>query len=135
MGIYASNLMLEGSLSLLIWALIAIEAVLEIEPWTTTSGAASLLRQTGLGVDDTVAASGGLDDIGVLFLEKGEVALSVPHPWRISGEEKIHLFERALVGFGVESPNHGKSDDVGGTEDVVGFLIKSCKHDRAKESL
>ena len=79
-------------------------------------------RQTGLWVDDGMAALGCLDERWVLLLEQLEGALGFPGPDAVRCKDKVHFFQGALVGFGVESPDHGDGNDIGGTENVVGLL-------------
>ena len=90
-------------------------------------------HHASLRVDDGVTALGGLDEIGVLLLEDGEVALGLPIPDAVGGEEQIHFLERALVGLRVEGPHHGDGDDVAGAEDVVGVLIEGGEDDGQQE--
>lgn len=90
-------------------------------------------RETSLGIEDGVTALGSLDELGVLLLEDLEVPLGLPVPDAVGCEEQIHFLECALVGLWVQGPDHGKSDDIGSGEDVVGLLIQSLEHDRAKE--
>lgn len=92
------------------------------------------LTNTVLGVNDRVAARSSLSDLRVLLLEDGEVALGFPVEDAVGGEEKVHFLEGALIGFGVEGPDHGDGDDVAGTEDVVGLFAERFEHDRAEES-
>lgn len=97
------------------------------------TGNAVLLGQTSLRVEDRVAALSSLDKLRVLLLEDAEVALGLPIPWAVSGEEKVHLLKSALVGLGVQGPHHGKGDEIGGGEDVVSLFVESLEHDGAKE--
>ena len=76
-----------------------------------------------------------LDEIGILLLEDGEVLLGLPVPDAVGSEEKIHFLERALVGLGVEGPDHGNGDQVAGGEDVEGVFVERVEHDWAKEHL
>lgn len=92
------------------------------------------LANTMLGVNDGVAASSSLSDFGVLLFEDGEVALGFPVEDAVRSEKQVHLLKGALVRFGVESPDHGDSDDVAGAEDVVGLLAEGLEHDGAEES-
>lgn len=98
-----------------------------------TCNAALLLGQTSLRVEDRVAALRSLDKLGVLLLENTEVALGLPVPWAVSGEEEIHFLKSALVGLRVQGPHHGKGDEIGGGEDVVRLFIESLEHDGAEE--
>ena len=79
--------------------------------------------KTRLRVDDGVAALGSLDEVGILFLEDGEVLLGFPVPDAVGGEEQVHFFESALVGFGVEGPDHGDGDEIAGGKDVEGVFV------------
>ena len=90
--------------------------------------------ETSFGIEDGVTALSSLDELGVLLLEDLEVPLGLPVPDAVGCEEQIHFLESALVGLGVQGPDHGKSEDICGGEDVVGFLVQSLEHDRAKES-
>lgn len=62
-----------------------------------------------------------------------EVLLCVPVPGSIGGEEEVHFLEGALVGLGVERPNHGERDGVRDTENVKGLLADGLEHDGAEE--
>ena len=93
----------------------------------------SLLRQSSLGIDDGMAALGGLDQLRVLLLEERKVPFRFPVPDAVGSEEEVHFFERALVRFGVEGPDHGEGDQIGCGEDVVGVLVQGLEHDRAEE--
>ena len=75
-----------------------------------------------------MATLSGLDKLWILFLEELEVALSLPGPDAVGGEDEVHFFECALVGFWVQSPNHGDSDNVGSAENVIGLLVQSIEH-------
>lgn len=90
--------------------------------------------KASLGVEDGVAALSGLDELGVLLLKDLEVALGLPVPDAIGCEEQVHLLESALVGFRVQSPDHGDGDGVGGGENIVCFFVDSLEHDGAEES-
>ena len=74
-----------------------------------------------------MATLGGLDELGVLFLEKFVVFLGFPSPDAVGSEDQVHLFQSALVGLGVESPDHGNGDHVGSTEDVVGLFTEGLE--------
>ena len=98
-----------------------------------TTGNATATK-TSFRVDNRMSALSSLDEIGVLLLKDGEVSLSVPIPDGIGSKEQVHFFKRALVGFGVQGPNHGDSDDVTSTEYVERLFTQSGEHDRAKKS-
>ena len=87
----------------------------------------------GLRIDDGVPALRGLDEVGVLLLEDGEVALGVPVPDGVGREEQVHLLERALVRLRVEGPDHGDGDDVARAEDVVRVLVQGGEDDGEEE--
>lgn len=124
--------MLEGLL-LLVGVLVVSERV-DVQAHVPGHAALSSgLGETGLGVDDGVAALGGLDELRVLLLEDGEVLLGFPVPDAVRGEEEVHLLEGALVGLGIEAVDHGQSDDVGDTEDVVGLLLEGLEDDGKQE--
>lgn len=76
----------------------------------------------------------GLHKLGVLFLEKSELTFSFPIPDAITREQKVHFFERALVRFRIQSPDHGNSDNVTRGKDVICFFVESFEHDGAKKS-
>lgn len=99
----------------------------------TASDAAAADGKAGLGIEDGVTALGGLNELGVLLLEDLEVALSLPVPDAVRCEEQVHFLKSALVGFGVQSPDHGNGDGVGGGEDVVSLLVESLEHDGAEK--
>ncbi|KFY53226.1 hypothetical protein V497_08388 [Pseudogymnoascus sp. VKM F-4516 (FW-969)] len=68
-----------------------------------------------------------------LIHEDLELLLRVPVPRRVSREEKIHLLERALVGFRIQSPHHRQGDGIRNTEDIQRLLANSLKHNRAEK--
>ena len=90
-------------------------------------------RETSLGVNNRVSARSRLHKIRVLLLEKTEVALRFPIPGAIGREEQIHFLQGTLAGFGIECPDHGDSDNVGGSEDIVRLLIEGLEHDGAEQ--
>lgn len=94
---------------------------------------AAAFGEASLRVDDGVAARGRLDQIRVLLLEEAEVAFGLPVPGAVGREQQVHFLEGALTGLGVEGPDHGEGDDVGGGEDVVGLLLEGLEHDGQKE--
>ena len=91
----------------------------------------SAFRHHRLRIDDAVASRGGLNHIGVLRFEDGEFFLGFPVEPRIGSKEKIHLFQTALIGFGVKSPDYGNSESVARTENVKSLLSDMLKHDGA----
>lgn len=93
----------------------------------------SRLGKTRLGVDDRLAALGGLHELGVLLLEDREVLLGLPIPDAVGGEEEVHLLEGALVRLGVQAVDHGQRDDVGDAEDVIRLLLESFEDDGKDE--
>ena len=126
--------MLEG---LLLFVSVLVAVGLEcVDVQAHVSGNATLsssLWKTGLGVDYGGTALGGLNKLRILFLEDGKVPLSLPVPDAVGGKEQIHFFKCALVGFGVQAVDHGKGNDVGNAEDVIGLLFESLEDDREKE--
>lgn len=98
------------------------------------AGLGSYNGKPGLGFDDGVATLGSLDQLRVLFLEQAEVAFGFPGPDAVGGEDEIHLLKGALVGFGIQGPDHGDSDDVGGTKDIVSLLFESSEDVRQHHS-
>ena len=92
-----------------------------------------LLGQASLGVEDRVATLSSLDKLRVLLLEDAEVPLGLPVPRAVSSEEKVHLLKSALVGLGVQGPDHGKSNEIGGGKDIVCLFVKGLEHNRAEE--
>lgn len=126
--------MLERLLFLVYVFGIAHSAVVEgISVQAHATGNAAPPGQTSLRVEDGVAALSSLDKLRVLLLEDFEVALSIPVPWAVSGEEKVHFLKSALVGLRVQSPHHGNGDEIGGGEDVVCLFVESLEHDGAEE--
>ena len=81
-----------------------------------------------------MATLGSLDKVWILFLQEAEVLLRFPIPWAVGSEEQVHFFQSALAGFGVQGPNHGDGDNIGGGENVVSLLVEGLEHDRAEES-
>ena len=78
--------------------------------------AALPLDLASLRINDRVAALSSLDELRVLLLEDLKVALSLPVPDGVGGEDEIHLLERALVGFWVERPDDNDRSGVDGAE-------------------
>ncbi len=78
---------------------------------------------TVLGIADAVTTA-SLEEFGVLLLEDGEVSLGFPVPDGVGGEDEIHFFEAALVGFGVEGPDHYECEGVDGTEEVERLFVE-----------
>ena len=95
--------------------------------------AAAADRETGLGVEDGVTTLGSLDELRILLLENLEVLLSLPVPDAVGREKQIHLFEGALVGLGIQGPDHRNRDRVRCGKDVVRLFVESLEHDGAKE--
>ena len=90
-------------------------------------------REPSLRINDRMAASGSLHELGVLLLEKTEIALRLPVPGAIGREQEIHFLKGTLAGLGVERPDHRQGDDVRGGKDVVGLLVESLEHDGAEQ--
>lgn len=76
-----------------------------------------------------------MDYVRVLFLENGEVLLRVPVPDAVTGKDKVHLLERALVGLWVERPDYDDRQNIDATEDVERLLIQSFEDRREKQGL
>ena len=132
-----SNLTVLESLLLdlsIIMTMTVVERV-DIKAHVATDASLALAHDPSVRVDDVVAVLRGLDELGVLFLEQGEVALRLPVPDAVGGEEEVHLLEGALVRFRVEGPDHGDGDGVAGGEDVEGPLLEGVEHDGAEEGL
>lgn len=132
--VQTSLTVLEG-LFLAIVVIVMASELVDVQTHIAPHAALPLGRKTGLRIDDGVAALGSLHEFGVLFLEQGEVALSLPVPDAIGREEEIHLFQRALVGLGVQGPNHRDCDGVAGCEDVECLFSQRFEHDRVQETL
>lgn len=131
---YLRLTVLEGLLLHLIVPMMSPELV-DIQTHIARDAPLPLGRETGLGIDDGVAALGSLYEFGVLLFEQGEVALGLPVPDAVGREEEVHLFKRALVGFGVQGPDHRDRDGVAGCEDVEGLFAQGLEHDGQKQSL
>ena len=91
--------------------------------------------EPGLGIHDAGAALSCLHKLRVLLLEDLEVALGLPVPDGVGGEDEIHFLEGALVGFGVEGPDDEESGDVDGAEEVEGFFVEGGKDCGEEEDL
>lgn len=90
---------------------------------------------SSLSVQEAVLPTGRLNIPRVLSLETRKGALRIPHPGCLSREKHIHVLQRALVTFWVQSPDHGDRDDVADAEDVQGLFADGAEHHRAKEGL
>jgi len=124
---------LEGLLFLISVLTVSLQSV-DIQTHATRHAALPAgLGKTSLGVNDRLAALGSLDELGVLLLEDGKVLLGFPVPNTVGGEEEVHLLKSALVGLRVKAVDHGQSDDVGNTEDVVSLLLESLEDDGKEE--
>lgn len=125
--------MLEGLLLLVRVFAVGLQSV-DIQAHATRNAALpAALGQTSLWVNDRLATLSSLDKLGVLLLENGEVLLGFPIPDAVRGEEKVHFLKSALVGLGVQAVDHGQSNDVGDTEDVVSLLLESLEDDWKEE--
>ena len=125
--------MLEGLLLLV--AILVVSKSVHIQAHVPGNAAlSSRLGKTSLRIDDRLATLSGLDELGVLLLEDGEVPLRFPVPDAVSGKEKVHLLKSALVGLGIQAVDHGQRNDVGNTEDIVGLLFKGFEDDGKQES-
>ena len=85
--------------------------------------ALSARLQSRLGVHDAVAPLRGLHQFGVLFLEDLEVALGVPVPDGVGGEDEVHFLEGALVRLRVEGPDDDDGGHIDGTEEVERLFV------------
>lgn len=88
-----------------------------------------------LGVYDAVAPLRRLHELGVLLLEDLEVALGLPVPDGVGGEDKVHLLKGALVGFGVEGPDDDDGGGVDGAEEVEGLFVEGGEDGGEEEDL
>lgn len=80
--------------------------------------------EPALRVHDAVAPLRRLDELGVLLLEDLEVALGLPVPDGVGGEDEVHFLEGALVGFRVEGPDDDDGGGVDGAEEVEGLFVE-----------
>lgn len=80
--------------------------------------------QPGLGIHDAVSPFRRLHQFWVLLLEDLEVALGIPIPDGVGGEDEVHFFEGTLVGFRVESPDDDDGDDIDGAEEVERLFVE-----------
>ena len=99
---------------------------------TSLPAAAPLER---LGIHDAVAPLRGLHQLRVLLLEDGEVALGVPVPDGVGGEDEIHFLQGALVRFRVEGPHDDDGGDVDGAEEVEGLFAEFGEYGGEEEDL
>ena len=114
-------------LDLLIPVLLGFQAHV---PWHQTALPAAL--DTRLRIHDAVAPLRRLHQFWVLLLEDLVVALGIPVPDGVGGEDEVHFLECALVGFGVEGPDDEDGNDVDGTEEVEGLFVEFGE-DRGEE--
>lgn len=91
--------------------------------------------ETTLGVHDAVAPLRRLHQLGVLLLEDLEVALGLPVPDGVGGEDQVHLLEGALVGFRVEGPDDDDGGGVDGAEEVERLFVEGGEDGREEEDL
>ena len=87
------------------------------------------------GIDDAVATLSRLHEFRVLFLEDGEVPLGFPVPDGVGGEDEVHFFQGALVGFGVEGPDDDDGGGVDGAEEVEGLFVEFLEDGGEEEDL
>lgn len=88
-----------------------------------------------LGVHDAVAPLCRLHKLGILLLEDLEVALGLPVPDGVGGEDEVHLLQRALVGFGVEGPDDDDGGGVDGAEEIEGLFVEGGEDGGEEEDL
>lgn len=69
-----------------------------------------------MSVNNATPSSGSLHKVGVLLLEQRKVTLSIPVPDTIRGEDKIHLFKRALIRLWIEGPDDDDCEDINAAE-------------------
>ncbi len=79
---------------------------------------------SSLRINDAIAPMRSLHEFRILLDEDGEVALGFPVPDGVGGEDEVHLFEGALVRFGVEGPDYDEGGGVDGAEEVEGFFVE-----------
>ena len=91
--------------------------------------------EAALGVHDAVAPLRRLDELGVLLLEDLEVALGLPVPDGVGGEDEVHFLEGALVGFRVEGPDDDDGGGVDGAEEVEGLFVEGGEDGGEEEHL
>ena len=89
----------------------------------------------GLGIHDAVAPLRRLHQFRVLLLEDLEVALGVPVPDGVGGEDEVHFLEGALVGLRVEGPDDDDSGGVDGAEEVERLFIEVGEDGGQEEDL
>lgn len=88
-----------------------------------------------LGVHDAAAPLRRLHKLGILLLEDLEVALGLPVPDGVRGEDEVHLLQRALVGFGVEGPDDDDGGGVDGAEEIEGLFVEGGEDGGEEEDL
>jgi len=88
-----------------------------------------------LGINYAIPPPGRLHELGVLFLQNCKVLLGLPIPDAVGGEDEVHFFEGALVGFGVEGPDDDESGGVDGAEEVEGFFLEGGEDGWEEEDL
>lgn len=93
------------------------------------------LTDTSLRIQETVLPAGSLNIPRVLSFEARKGPLRIPHPRRLRREKQIHVLQRPLVTFRVQSPDHGDCDDVANGEDVQSLFADGAEHHWAKEGL
>lgn len=64
------------------------------------------LRQLGLQIFTTIS-SRSTAKARVLLFQHRKCLLCVPSPRGISSKEQVHLFQCALIGFGIKRPDYG----------------------------
>ena len=131
LGVLSSDLLLLAIIMRPLLKRLCIEAHIPRRHDTT----ALPLHLTSLGIDNRVAALGSLNELGILLLEDLEIALGLPVPDGVSGEDEVHLLERALVGFRVEGPDDDDRGGVNGAEEVQGLFAQAGEDGWEKEHL
>ena len=66
---------------------------------------------------DTVTTSRSLNKLWILCYQDLVVLFCFPIPNTIRCEQQIHFLKCALIGFRIQSPDHGDCNDVAGCED------------------
>ena len=86
-------------------------------------------------INHTTRPTGRLDEFWILFPKTGEGGFGIPVPPGVGGEEEVHFFECALVGFRVQGPDDGDGEEVDGAEDVEDLFVDTFEHCGEEEDL
>lgn len=62
-----------------------------------------------------------------LLLQSSKGGFGIPVPWSPGSEEQIHLFQRSLIAFRIESPHEGNADGVCDSEEVICLFSNTGK--------